>query len=237
MNIVLFNESDFISTHEVQLRAQRHIEHFKRVHNETADQIFDVGVINGGMGKGRLVSLTNDSVILSVEQLAPPPPPLPLQVIMALPRPKMLKRSLQHLAALGVKSIYLINTYRVEKSFWSTPWLEEATVKEQLLMGIEQARDTIMPEVHLRKRFKPFVEDELKAICEGTEALVAHPYTQDVCPNNVDHPITLIVGPEGGFIPYEIDLLQNQGVRPVSLGQRILRVETVIPYLVGRLFN
>ncbi|RYZ96209.1 MAG: 16S rRNA (uracil(1498)-N(3))-methyltransferase, partial [Moraxellaceae bacterium] len=45
------------------------------------------------------------------------------------------------------------------------------------------------------------------------------------------------IGPEGGFIPYEIDLLNKQGFEVVNLGERIMRVETVVPYLLGRLFN
>lgn len=236
MNIILFDESELVHANQVKLTQARHLEHLHRVYNESGDQLFDVGLINGLMGKGKLIFLSEQEAILDIHLNTPPPAALPLRVIMALPRPKMLKRSLQHLATLGVKSIYLINSYRVEKSFWSTPWLEESCIQEQLQLGIEQARDTVMPEVHLRKRFKPFIEDELRTLCDDSTMLVAHPYTNQKCPSNIDYPVSLLVGPEGGFIPYEIELLENHGVKTVSLGERILRVETVIPYLVGRLF-
>jgi 16S rRNA (uracil1498-N3)-methyltransferase len=148
----------------------------------------------------------------------------------------MLKRTLQTVATLGVKKMYLINSYRVEKSYWQTPLLSEAALQEHLLLGLEQGCDTLMPEVVLVKRFKPFVEDELPHIIHGTHALVAHPYTQTECPAQVQNKISLAIGPEGGFIPYEINLLETCGFTAVNLGARIMRVETVVPYLLGRLF-
>ena len=39
-----------------------------------------------------------------------------------------------------------------------------------------------MPQVHIRKLFKPFVEDELPALLEGKRALVAHPAWQRPAP-------------------------------------------------------
>jgi len=48
--------------------------------------------------------------------------------------------------------------------------------------------------------------------------------------------VTLVIGPEGGFIPAEVDLLSRSGCRPVNLGERILRVETAVAALTGRLF-
>jgi RsmE family RNA methyltransferase len=87
------------------------------------------------------------------------------------------------------------------------------------------------------KRFKPFVEDRLAYICEDTTALVAHPTSDAPCPQNLSTPITLIIGPEGGFIDYEIEKIQAAGCKGIHLGKRILRVETAVPVLLGKLFN
>jgi RsmE family RNA methyltransferase len=47
--------------------------------------------------------------------------------------------------------------------------------------------------------------------------------------------VTLAIGPEGGFIPYEIDMLKAAGFEDVSFGERILRVEHAVAALVGRI--
>ena len=146
----------------------------------------------------------------------------------------MLKRILQTVSAMGVKELYLINSYRVDKSYWSTPILNQ--VEEQLKLGLEQAGDTIMPRVHLRKRFKPFVEDELPEIAKNTRSLVAHPYDAEQCSAPESIPTTLAIGPEGGFIEYEVDKLNQCGFKSVHIGERILRVENAVPVLLAKLF-
>jgi 16S rRNA (uracil1498-N3)-methyltransferase len=41
-----------------------------------------------------------------------------------------------------------------------------------------------------------------------------------------EHPLTVVVGPEGGLTVGELDLLRGAGYRPVSLGPHTLRFET-----------
>jgi RsmE family RNA methyltransferase len=159
-----------------------------------------------------------------------------LTLVLALPRPKMLRRVFQTVATMGVPRVVLVNSYRVEKSFWQTPFLEPEAIREQLILGLEQARDSVLPEIVIEKRFKPFVEDCLPAIVGGTLGLVGHPGNHPPCPRALTEPVTLAIGPEGGWIPYEIDLLGKAGLQPVQLGERILRVETAVTALLSRLF-
>lgn len=236
MNLVLFSEADFIADNLIAIRDTRRLAHISQVHQAKVGETLKVGLVNGKMGLGTVVLHNGTEIQLHVNLTQTPPKPLPLTLVLALPRPKMLKRTLQTVATLGVKKIYLINSYRVEKSYWQTPLLEAEAIAEQLQLGLEQGCDTLLPEVHLIKRFKPFVEDNLHDIVGETRALVAHPYTDLACPAQIDYAITLAIGPEGGFIPYEIDLLQKCGFTAVNLGERIMRVETVVPYLLGRLY-
>jgi hypothetical protein len=96
--------------------------------------------------------------------------------------------------------------------------LAPAALREQLVLGLEQGGDTRLPRVELRRRFKPFVEDELPALLGDSLGLVAHPLAEESCPRAVGRHVTLAIGPEGGFIPYEVEALQRAGCRAVSLG-------------------
>ena len=213
---------------------------YRHIRNVIQPQVGDslrVGVLGSQLGQGVVVALSDQSITLNIQLDTPPPPPLPVTLLLALPRPKVLRRTLQACTTLGVKDIYLINSYRVEKSYWQTPFLEPQALQETLLLGLEQARDTLLPRVHLRKRFKPFVEDELPPLLSGHEAWVAHPGEEAIpCPGNVTTPSLLAVGPEGGFIPYEVEQLTQAGFQPISLGPRILKVEQAVPALLGKLF-
>lgn len=235
MNLILLYTSDFISPHLVRL-TDRRFHHMRSVHQAQVGERFKVGVLDGLVGQGEVCALTDTYIELQVQLDQAPPKPLSLHLIMALPRPKMLKRTLETAATLGVKDLWLINSYRVDKSYWSTPILKADKTREHLLLGLEQAGDTRLPRVHLRKRFKPFVEDELPALARNTRALVAHPYDAEPCPSPEASPTTLAIGPEGGFIAYEVEKLQEAGLESIHLGRRILRVETAVPVLLSRLF-
>lgn len=235
MNLILLHPDDFTQPERAVLRDRR-FHHIRQVQQPALGQWLKVGVLNGKTGRAQVMALDDSHIELAVELQREPPAPLPLTLIMALPRPKMLKRTLETVAAMGVKQLYLINSYRVDKSFWSTPLLSDEKINEHLTLGLEQAGDTVMPQVYLRKRFKPFVEDELPAIAANSRALVAHPYDAALCPAAENTATTLAVGPEGGFIAYEVEKLIEAGFDAVHIGERILRVETAVPVLLARLF-
>ncbi|MEH3022389.1 MAG: 16S rRNA (uracil(1498)-N(3))-methyltransferase [Pseudomonas oryzihabitans] len=236
MNLILLDAVDFTAADRVVLRDARRLAHLREVHQAAAGDRMRVGLVNGPMGSGHIESLESGQASLSVVLDQAPPIKLPLTLLLALPRPKMLRRVLQTVSAMGVARLVLLNSYRVEKSFWQTPFLEPAAVEEQLRLGLEQARDTVLPEVLIEKRFKPFVEDRLPALAAGTRGLVGHPGNYPACPRALSEPVTLAIGPEGGWIPYEVEKLQEAGLAPVQLGERILRVENAVPALLARLF-
>ena len=236
MNLALLFDEDFIAPDRAILRGRR-LAHLHSVIKIVAGDTVPVGHEGGQMGTGEVVRLTDTEAELQVTLDQPPPAPLPLTLVLAMPRPKMFRRILQTCAALGVKDLWLINSYKVEKSFWQTPWLSDQQVRENLTLGLEQSKDTLMPRVQIRKLFKPFVEDELPSLVAGRKALVAHPGTSTPCPTHLNQPTVLCIGPEGGFTDYEVAKLEDAGCQGVHLGPRILRVETAVPVLVSRLFD
>ncbi|SDG74967.1 16S rRNA (uracil(1498)-N(3))-methyltransferase [Pseudomonas abietaniphila] len=235
MNLLLLEDADFIAADRVVLRDRR-LKHMQEVHRSEVGDSLRVGRVGGLLGSAELLRLEPREAELSVAFDREPPAKLPLTLVLALPRPKMLRRVFQTIATMGVPKVILVNSYRVEKSFWQTPFLEPAAIREQLILGLEQARDSVLPEIVIEKRFKPFVEDRLPAITDGTLGLIGHPGDFPACPRSVEQPVTLAIGPEGGWIPYEVELLRASGLNPVQLGERILRVETAVTALLSRLF-
>lgn len=233
MNLILLFDKDFISPGRVRLKGRR-LRHVREIHRARIGDELYVGMADGLMGSGRILSIGGDCLEMDVKLNQKPPPALPVTLITALPRPKVLKRTLISVSAIGVKKIVLLNSYRVEKSFWQSPVLIEENLKKHLILGLEQGRDTIFPEIIIRKRFKPFVEDELPEMIAGTLPLVAHPGSPERCPCNIGRPVTVAIGPEGGFLHYEIEKLLTCGFSAVHLGERLLSVETSVPFILSR---
>ena len=234
MNLIILDKKD-IRDNKVEITGKK-LEHILTYIKPSVGDTLRTGILNGLMGEGVVIDVKNQKLTLDLTIENPPPAPLPLKLIFAMPRPKVLKRVIQHATSMGIKEIYIIKTWRVDKSYWESPVLNPANLKSQMIKGLEQGKDTVMPVIQIRKRFKPLVEDELPSIIRDTLAIVAHPESEDPCPHKVETPVTIALGPEGGFIPYEIEALQNIGFKAVSLGERILRVETALPFLTGRLF-
>lgn len=234
MNIILFDQSDYIKDNCVRLSDHRFKHISKVIKPKTSDKL-KVGLVNAQIGTGRVLEITSEFIDIIPELDTDPPPPSPITLVLAMPRPKVFKRVIKHAVTLGIKKIYLINSWRVEKSYWHTPLLERESLNHIFMNALEQACDTIMPEIHSRKLFKPFVVDELPDIIKDSYPLVAHPKTDNLIPDIKEEHITLAVGPEGGFIPYEIEKLKECGFNEFKFGNRILSVETAVPAIISRL--
>ncbi len=236
MNLLILHGHDFIAPNRVTLNDYRY-QHLVTVKKVQTGQAVAAGLLNGNMGTAQVVMLDDNGIELIVHLNQPPPAPLDVHLILALPRPKMLKRILQTVSAMGVKQLSLIHSAKVEKSYWQTPWLQKDRLNQHLILGLEQAGDTLLPRVDFFQRFKPFAEDILPALTPGRQAVLAHPGQGDLClSRQTDKKSTLLaIGPEGGFTQYEVDKLLQAGFHSCHLGVRILRVENAIPVLLGRL--
>ncbi len=96
------------------------------MHRAEGGNSLRVGRIGGLMGRRPLLALEAQQAELRVALDQPPPAKLPLTLVLALPRPKMLKRAAADLARHGRPRVVLLNSYRVEKSFCRPPSWPEA---------------------------------------------------------------------------------------------------------------
>jgi RsmE family RNA methyltransferase len=162
-----------------------------------------------------------------------------MDLLLALPRPKVMRRLWAQLAALGVGRIILTNAARVERNYFDTHVLDPAFYRPLLIEGLQQAQDTHLPRVSIHRRFRPLVEDELDAQSTADARVVAHP-AENATPIAGAWPrgatrVLLAVGPEGGWDDFELRLLDDRGFRPVSLGARTLRTDTACVALIAAL--
>ena len=237
MNIVILEDEDFVGERRVVLEGRR-VAHINGVLKAQVGNCLRVGRLDGDLGSGVIVELSSLKVELEVDLEGSPPPPLPVCLLLALPRPKVMRRVLAAAVTMGVKEIFLFNSWRVEKSYWQTPWLKAGMLREISILALEQAGDTQLPQISLKPRFRPFVEDEVPLLAKSRDAWVLHPHSGSGFPEISKHSSALVaIGPEGGFIPFEVELLISVGLQPVSIGPRILRVEQALPATLGRFLS
>jgi len=242
MNIILADAGE-VDVHRLKLTDHRARHIVKVLHAEVGDCL-RVGLIDGPMGSGTISAIRKKYpfvVEMELDLRDPPKPPPALDLILALPRPIMLKRILSQVTALGVGTIYLINANRVEKSFWEAGILQPEEYYSHLLQGLEQAVDTRVPDLQLHRQFKPFIEDFFPtAAGKYHQLLLAHPMGTKRLGEVIDSGshnsrIALAIGPEGGWVDYEVQKFQEQGFSCCTIGERILKVDTAVIALHARI--
>eukprot|EP00038_Savillea_parva_P012683 m.206299 g.206299 ORF g.206299 m.206299 type:complete len:396 (-) comp23290_c0_seq1:586-1773(-) len=166
-----------------------------------------------------------------------PPVPSSVTLILALCRVKVFARVLETATAMGVKSIHVIDSVRTEPAYWTSHATDPAFIRGRLIAGLEQAVDTVLPDVQVWRDTDHFLTSVLPPLTQGGVLnVVAHPSpTAKPCPTGVNGRCNLVVGPEGGLVDAEVTRLCDLGFQSLSLGPRILPVETAVHVLLGKL--
>lgn len=224
MNRILF-ESHEVDDDTLRLTGPR-ATHIRRVLRAKPGDSLLLGLLDGPLYHGRLLAIEPEVLL----RLTPGPMPErpPIDLLLALPRPKVLHRLLPQIAALGVHRLFLTNAARVERCYFDTHVLEPHHLRDSLIEGLTQAGDTLLPKVRIIQRLKPFLQDELPVVSQHHNRFLLHP--RDATPllnSTLSYSRTLLaIGPEGGWVPHECDLFSSLGFHPVHIGSRILRSDT-----------
>jgi len=238
MNLILIDPQEVRADGRVRLDDQR-AAHARDVLRASPGKILRVGLLNGPLGKGTVERKTTDSVTLYCEWETDAPLRPPVDLLLAMPRPKVLKRLWAQLAALGIGRIILINAKKVERFYFDTHVLKPAFYTKRLIEGLQQARDTRLPDVTVVKQLKPFLEDEMNALFPKSEKRIiadpSGPRTVSQCLHSAPKRACLAVGPEGGWTSYELKLFEKHGFEAFSVGSRILRTDTACIALISLL--
>jgi len=235
MNLIILMQADCIGGDSYRLDGTR-AEHIISILKLTPGDPLEIGLVGGPQGRGWVESITDGVVTVVAEKMSTVAPMLPeINLICALPRPQTLKKVLITSAMMGVRSLHLIRANRVEKSYFQSPLIEAENQLGYLVEGLAQGKLTRLPEVKVHDRFRPFFEDYLpklesaqktpllKLLADGDES-----NSLDTVYDGSENRIAMAVGPEGGWVPFEIELMQSVGFRPFTLGRWTLRVEHAV---------
>jgi len=234
VNLLLLSPGEIAADGTANLSGRRQ-EHAREVLRVQAGDTLRVGVRGGQRGTGEVLSTGTGALILRVTLSEPPPPRAGVSLLLAMPRPKQLKRVIPAVASLGVDRVVLVKAARVEKSYFDSKVLAPEFLDDLVVQGLEQAKDTVAPKLEVRERFKPFVEDELDAWApKDAKRFVLHPTADGGVPaiDRGQH-LVLAIGPDGGWVSFEVELLRSFGFQPVTLGPRTLRSEVAVAAVLG----
>jgi 16S rRNA (uracil1498-N3)-methyltransferase len=238
MNLILCEPSEVAADGVVTLTGTR-AAHVRGVLHAKPGDTIRIGVVDGAKGRGAILALDEGRVVLRSELDATLPDVPAVDLLLALPRPKVLRRLWAQLAAIGVGRIVLTNAARVERHYFDTHVLEASTYRPLLIEGLQQAGDTRLPRVSIHRQFRILVEDELDALSTDAARLVAHPGSHrsllTVAGESQRRRVLLAIGPEGGWNDFELELLRRHRFEVVSLGPRTLRTDTACIALLALL--
>ena len=252
MNRILF-ESDEIRDGVATFGGER-AEHVMNILHGEVGQVLKTGEIDGPIGTSVITDISTPS------SLFPLPSSLSITVacshterslqpwidlVLAPPRPRVMKRLLPQLATMGVARIFLVGAKKVEKDFWGATLLKPENYRPLLIDGLMQAGTSILPTLETRRNFRKFVKEELDTLFPNSSRIIAHPYgdlaiskfeTTTVDLDLRPRPL-LAIGPEGGWTDEEVALLEEHGFARYSLGSRILRTDTATIALLAQLMK
>ena len=236
MNLLIVEERDLSPDREFTVDGD-HAEHiFCILHAKKGDRL-RAGLLNGNTGTAEVLESSRHSALLKTGDFTIPPIPASMLIpIIALPRPQSFKKTLHFLASAGIRRAFFTGAARVEKSYWNSAAMTPEAIRAELVNGLEQGGCTVFPDVQFRSSLRELFDDpRFQTLCEHSEKLAAHPRNAVPCPREMKKTTLCAIGPEGGFLEREVDFLERNGFRPVSLGPCILRVEFALAALYGRL--
>lgn len=233
MNRILFESSEIADG--VATCSDARAEHILAVLHGEVGQTLKTGELDGRIGTGEIVSIEGRTVAVKVSHTEESLRPW-CDLVLAPPRPRVMKRLLPQLASLGVGTIVLVGAKKVEKDFWGATLLKEENYRPLLVDGLMQAGTSVVPRMETRRNFRRFVGDELDSLFPTANRVVGHPGGASNAPEQKPGRLLLAVGPEGGWTDDEVSLLESHGFSRYSLGSRILRTDTALVALLARLW-
>ena len=220
MNLILITEDEVVAG--VCTLTDARAEHLCKFLHAQPGSTFRVGVVDGLQGIATVMDVTDTAVSFSIDCNESTLPPW-YDLILALPRPRSLRRILFQSAAMGVRNIFVVGAKKVEKSYFSMHLLREEEYRPVLLEGLMQGKSTALPRIHIVPKLRDLWA---QLPSEDTLRIIANPSDQNFgISQSAGFPV-IAIGPDGGWTTEENEAFAAQGFLPFTLGPRPLRTDT-----------
>ena len=216
-------------------------------HGVQEGQSLKVGVMDGARGEGRVLSVSPEKVTIELNLTASALEPLPVSLIVGVSRPQTVKKVIQSAVMFGVSSLHFVKSEKGEKSYLQSRSLDQDQIEEESLKAMEQVWDSRRPEIVVHRALSFFMRERLPSVEAATGRrgkgevlkLIAHPggatLTCADVPRVLDTRTIIAIGPERGWSDHEVRLFEEVGFTTIGLGERVVRVELALVFLLGQL--
>lgn len=227
-----FAEPSQIGEDEIRLTGTdvKHLQHVLRM--QPGEQISVTDSVSGKEYRCEIKAYADGSVQLKIMWAEEACRELPARITLfqGLPKGDKMELIIQKAVELGAVAIVPVAAKR------SVVRLDEkkAAAKQKRWQAIaesaaKQSRRNVIPQIHEVINFAE------AAALAGQADVAIIPYErakgientrQQIAKITPGKSVAVLIGPEGGFEESEIQMAENQGICPVTLGKRILRTET-----------
>ncbi|MCG8457915.1 MAG: 16S rRNA (uracil(1498)-N(3))-methyltransferase [Holophagales bacterium] len=172
MNLLLLDAHELDPSGRAVL-LDRRAEHAIRVLKAAPGDRLRAGILGAGQGTALVLDAGDGRLQVEVRADPSPAPEPEVDLVVGLPRPQVLHRVVQFSASMGVGSLFLVNAWRVEKSYFQSPAASPDKLLHHARLGAEQGMTTWLPRIFLEPLLVPFVR-RLQTFAPDRR-LLAHP--------------------------------------------------------------
>ena len=234
MNFIFVTKDECLSDGSIRLPADDRVERLIASTGLRSGSQFRVALEGKGRAQAVVTKLDRDGLTADVKRFRKPEPTPDIELILAMPRPKVLRRLIPRIASMGIKSVTLVNACGVLREYFDSHWLAEESLTKLLTLGVEQGGALTLPVITQERRLRPFVEDRLGPIKKGEVRMLCAPNAQRGMPRVAESKrVVLAVGPETGWTDFEEALFEGAGFKPFSLGPEHLASDVACIAMVG----
>lgn len=234
MNFLFIRKSEVFSENTFHLPCDSRLERLRASMDLAEDTRFRVVIEEQGRCSATVLSVGPEGLTASYGPVTASEPGPDVDLILAVPRPKVLRRMIPALVSMGVRSISLVNACGVLREYFDTHWLDPAQLDDLVMLGLEQGGVCCVPVILQERLLRPFLEDRVGRLRKGELRLLCAPHGKRG-PMAVygRQRILLAIGPETGWTDFEEAIFEGLGFIPYSLGDEHLACEVAAIGMLG----